>query len=210
MSVGSFRLAPVSPEHGMKWMSFFGLKPTFFKNGTSFSLHSSYLWVQATGGMSTYSKQELKLLHNYCNTELTFRQTDLHTSSYRWSKWSVFGNLLWSFGGRGHFEVVTGSVLPVWTELWWDYKTVYLGCITPGHRHQRTVSLDMLQSTSMFFLLIPGHCPFKLAHYSIPFYHPAFKVYQNRYLMSRWPLKGCNCFFNLTFSQIMLTQEGLK
>lgn len=45
-SVGSFRLAPVSPEHGMKWMSFFGLKPTFFKNGTSFSLHSSYLKVQ--------------------------------------------------------------------------------------------------------------------------------------------------------------------
>lgn len=44
--VGSFRLAPVSPEHGMKWMSFFGLKPTFFKNGTSFSLHSSYLKVQ--------------------------------------------------------------------------------------------------------------------------------------------------------------------
>lgn len=43
-SAGSFRLAPVSPEHGMKWMSFLGLKPTFFKNGTSFSLHSSYLW----------------------------------------------------------------------------------------------------------------------------------------------------------------------
>lgn len=43
-SEDSFRLAPVSPEHGMKWMSFFGLKPTFFRNGTNFSLHSSYLW----------------------------------------------------------------------------------------------------------------------------------------------------------------------
>lgn len=40
---GSLRLAPVSPEHGMKWMSFLGLKPTFFRKGTSFSLHSSYL-----------------------------------------------------------------------------------------------------------------------------------------------------------------------
>lgn len=40
----SFRLAPVIPEQGMKWMSFFGLKPTFFRNGTNFSLHSSYLW----------------------------------------------------------------------------------------------------------------------------------------------------------------------
>lgn len=39
----SLRFAPVSPEQGMKWMSFLGLKPTFFKNGTSFSLHSSYL-----------------------------------------------------------------------------------------------------------------------------------------------------------------------
>lgn len=48
MSVASFRLAPVSPEHGMKWMSFFGLKPTFFKNGTNFSLHSSYLTAQET------------------------------------------------------------------------------------------------------------------------------------------------------------------
>lgn len=43
-SAGSFRLAPVSPEHGMKWMSFLGLNPTFLRNGTSFSLHSSYLW----------------------------------------------------------------------------------------------------------------------------------------------------------------------
>ncbi len=42
-SEDSFRLAPVSPEQGMKWMSFFGLKPTFFRNGTNFSLHSSYL-----------------------------------------------------------------------------------------------------------------------------------------------------------------------
>lgn len=33
----------MSPEHGMKWMSFLGLKPTFFRKGTSFSLHSSYL-----------------------------------------------------------------------------------------------------------------------------------------------------------------------
>ena len=40
---GSLRLAPVSPEQGMKWMSFLGLKPTFLRNGTSFSLHSSYL-----------------------------------------------------------------------------------------------------------------------------------------------------------------------
>lgn len=40
---GSLRLAPVSPEQGIKWMSFLGLKPTFFRNGTSFSLHSSYL-----------------------------------------------------------------------------------------------------------------------------------------------------------------------
>lgn len=40
---GSLRLAPVSPEQGIKWMSFFGLKPTFFRKGTSFSLHSSYL-----------------------------------------------------------------------------------------------------------------------------------------------------------------------
>lgn len=40
---GSLRLAPVRPEHGMKWMSFLGLKPTFFRKGTSFSLHSSYL-----------------------------------------------------------------------------------------------------------------------------------------------------------------------
>lgn len=39
----SLRFAPVSPEQGMKWISFLGLKPTFFKNGTSFSLHSSYL-----------------------------------------------------------------------------------------------------------------------------------------------------------------------
>lgn len=53
-SAGSFRLAPVSPEHGMKWTSFLGLNPTFFKNGTSFSLHSSYLhandkniWINA-------------------------------------------------------------------------------------------------------------------------------------------------------------------
>lgn len=42
-ATGSLRLAPVSPEHGMKWMSFLGLKPTFFRKGTSFSLHSSYL-----------------------------------------------------------------------------------------------------------------------------------------------------------------------
>lgn len=40
---GSLRLEPVSPEQGIKWMSFFGLKPTFFRKGTSFSLHSSYL-----------------------------------------------------------------------------------------------------------------------------------------------------------------------
>ena len=39
----SLRFAPVSPEQGIKWISFLGLKPTFFKNGTSFSLHSSYL-----------------------------------------------------------------------------------------------------------------------------------------------------------------------
>lgn len=29
-------------------MSFFGLKPTFFRNGTSFSLHSSYLRIQTS------------------------------------------------------------------------------------------------------------------------------------------------------------------
>lgn len=40
---GSLRLAPVSPEQGIKWMSFLGLKPTFLRKGTSFSLHSSYL-----------------------------------------------------------------------------------------------------------------------------------------------------------------------
>lgn len=48
ISAGSFRLAPVSPEQGMKWMSFLGLKPTFLKNGTSFSLHSSYLKLSNT------------------------------------------------------------------------------------------------------------------------------------------------------------------
>lgn len=47
-SQGSLRLAPVSPEQGMKWISFLGLKPTFFRNGTNFSLHSSYL--QEVGG----------------------------------------------------------------------------------------------------------------------------------------------------------------
>lgn len=89
ISVGSFRLAPVSPEHGMKWMSFFGLKPTFFKNGTNFSLHSSYLRVQTTGGMSKSWKEELKSLQ-HC----TDIQTDFYASSNKRSRWNACNQLV--------------------------------------------------------------------------------------------------------------------
>lgn len=64
MAVDSFKLAPVSPEHGMKWMSFLGLKPTFFKNGTSFSLHSSYLRVQKDETQTSSKMEEYK--GNFC------------------------------------------------------------------------------------------------------------------------------------------------
>ena len=43
LPAGSLRLAPVIPDTGMKKISFFGLKPTFLRNGTSFILHSEYL-----------------------------------------------------------------------------------------------------------------------------------------------------------------------
>lgn len=54
---GSLRLAPVRPEHGMKWMSFLGLKPTFFRKGTSFSLHSSYLQGSSKDGRQHLVRQ---------------------------------------------------------------------------------------------------------------------------------------------------------
>lgn len=54
---GSLRLAPVRPEHGMKWMSFLGLKPTFFRKGTSFSLHSSYLQGSSKRGRQHLVRQ---------------------------------------------------------------------------------------------------------------------------------------------------------
>ena len=43
LPTGSLRPAPVRPEQGMNLTSFAGLNPTFFKYGTSLSLHSSYL-----------------------------------------------------------------------------------------------------------------------------------------------------------------------
>lgn len=70
---GSLRLAPVSPEQGIKWMSFLGLKPTFFRNGTSFSLHSSYL-------QERYEKMRWFIKTVTCITSQKSRGNHKHTS----------------------------------------------------------------------------------------------------------------------------------
>lgn len=59
-------------------MSFLGLKPTFFRNGTSFSLHSSYL---QEGNRSTWSFPQLETNTTPANL------TSSETRSNGWSRW---------------------------------------------------------------------------------------------------------------------------